>query len=247
MAYQDSDPYEQAKLRASLESIDPASKRVKEIKDIPAMRSYRQPLEGTGDSQDYLDVDSDEYEQALEDPLAPADLFSGRNSSYVDIPTSTTNARRPRTVAAAYAPNRLGKGRGIITVVFRDGTVWNYFGKGGTEGNNAGITPGEWLNFRNSISKGKPWINQQVFGYGAPANTSFIDPEVQSRIYEVAREYQLSNYSVRKYRAADQSKKTKARVQRVGKMAAKRAQREFRGTTRKQNGTNPSNGGKNPF
>jgi hypothetical protein len=202
------------------------------------LRSYRESLEGDGN---YFDVDSKEYAKALEDPLAPADLFSGSNAGYVDIPTSTTNVRRPRTVAAGYAPDRLGKGMGILTVVFRDGTVWNYDGKEGK-----GVTPGEWLNFKGSISKGKPWINEKVFGRGEPANTDFIDPQVKARIYEVAREYQLQSASVKRYRAPGQSPRTKARTQRVGKTAARSAQAQFRGTSRKKGGANPSTGGKNP-
>jgi hypothetical protein len=254
MAARGEDPYEEARLNALREEygakkkIDlavgpaypfiPPSTRVKNVKDINPLRSYRGPLDGDGN---YLDVDSQEYYRALEDPLAPADLFSGNNAGYVDIPTSTTNVRRPRTVAAGYAPDRLSKGRGILTVVFRDGTVWNYYGKDGS-----GVTPGEWLNFKGSISKGKPWINEKVFGRGEPANTDFIDPQVKARIYEVAREYQLQSASLRKYRAPGQSAKTKPRVQRVGKTAARSAQAQFRGTSRKKGGTNPSTGGKNP-
>jgi hypothetical protein len=254
MARRADNPYEQAKLTAQIEAAGvksnpplgvgvtypfiPQSTRVKNVKDINPMRSYRGPLEGDGD---YLEVDSQEYYQALQDPLAPADLFSGSNAGYVDIPTSTTNVRRPRTVAAGYAPDRLGNGQGILTVVFRDGTVWNYYGKDGK-----GVTPGEWLNFKGSISKGKPWINEKVFGHGEPANTEFIDPQIRARVYEAAREYQLQSASVKRYRAPGQSPRTKARAQRVGKTAARSAQAQFRGTSRKKGGTNPSTNGKNP-
>lgn len=40
----------------------------------------------------------------------------------VEIPTSTENPERPRTVAAAFDNQR-----SIITLVFRDGTVYNYY------------------------------------------------------------------------------------------------------------------------
>jgi hypothetical protein len=244
MAYTGDNPYEEARMKALLQElgasspIQPTNKRVKNVEEINPMRSYRQSLDGDGN---YYDVDSSEYAKALEDPLAPADIFSGLNDSFVDIPTSSTNVRRPRTVAAGYAPNRLGNGMGVLTVVFRDGTIWNYFGK-----EQLGVTPGEWLNFKGSISKGKPWINEQVFGYGAPANSDFIDPQVKARVYEVAREYQLQNASIKKYRAPNQSKNTKAIVRRVGKTAVKRAQAQFRGTNRKKGGSNPSTGGQNP-
>jgi hypothetical protein len=246
MAYTGNDPYEEARMKALIKELGvtvpiyPTNSRVKNIEDINPMRSYRESLEGE-DGEKYLDLDSPKYLKALEDPSAPADIFSGLNDSFIDIPTSSTNVRRPRTVAAGYAPDRLGNGKGVLTVVFRDGTVWNYFGKG-----DSGVTLGEWLNFKNSISKGKPWINEKVFGYGAPADVSFIDPQVRAKVYQVAREYQLQSASVRRYRAPDQSKRTKARVQRVGKTAVKQAQAQFRGTNRKKSGTNPSTGGKNP-
>lgn len=60
-----------------------------------------------------------------------------------DIPTSTSNFKRPRTLAAGYDPDTQ-----VVTVVFRDGTFYNYYG----------INPGTWINFKNSYSKG-PLLN----------------------------------------------------------------------------------------
>jgi hypothetical protein len=60
-----------------------------------------------------------------------------------DIPTSTSNFKRPRTLAAGYDPNT-----GTVTVVFRDGTFYNYYG----------ISSGTWRTFRESYSKG-PMLN----------------------------------------------------------------------------------------
>ena len=110
-------------------------------------------------------------------PNAPARL--------TDIPTSSTNAARPRTVAAGYDEQRK-----IITVMFRDGTLINYYD----------VEPGTWQNFRNSISKGKPWLN--FYGDGAPgelvanhrygpADLSNIDDSTLSEIYRVARSAQV--------------------------------------------------------
>jgi hypothetical protein len=257
MARPNIDPYEQARINAligetnakrSLEAalaptypFIPQTTRVKNVEDINPMRGYREPIEGNGK---YIDPDSPKYAAQFDEFNAPVDLFSGINGNDVDIPTSTTNVRRPRTVAAGYARRRYPNGKdgepgeeyGILTVVFRDGTIWNY----------EGVSEGDWLNFRASVSKGRPWINEKRFGVGREADAAFIDPRIRARIYEVAREYQIQSASVRRYRAPDQSKKTKARVQRVGKMAAKRAQAQLRGPTPKKGGTNPSTGGKNP-
>jgi hypothetical protein len=70
-------------------------------------------------------------------------------------PTSTSDINRPRTVAAgweAYPDNpRLGK----LTVVFRDGTYYNYYD----------VTDSEWSTFSLSSTKG-PLLNQhQTPGY----------------------------------------------------------------------------------
>lgn len=69
--------------------------------------------------------------------------FAG-DDDLVEDPTTTTNVSRPRTVAAAYAPDEEK-----LTVIFRDGTFYNYYE----------VTDSEWTKFRNSYSKG-PYISQ---------------------------------------------------------------------------------------
>lgn len=102
-----------------------------------------------------------------------------------DIPTSSTNANRPRTVASGYDAQRK-----VVTVMFRDGTLINYYD----------VEPGTWENFHTSISKGKPWLNW--YGDGAPgelvaqhrfgpADITNIDPQDLSEIYKVARSAQV--------------------------------------------------------
>lgn len=56
------------------------------------------------------------------------------------VPTSTTNPKRPRTVAAGY-----DSGRTVLTCVFRDGTYYNYYD----------VAPLEWANFKRARSKGR--------------------------------------------------------------------------------------------
>jgi hypothetical protein len=56
------------------------------------------------------------------------------------VPTSTTNAKRPRTVAAGYDRRRL-----VLTVVFRDGTYYNYYE----------VLPSSWQAFKSRVSKGR--------------------------------------------------------------------------------------------
>lgn len=163
----------------------------------------------------YKSDEEDEADQSefVVSPSAPARL--------TDIPTSSINASRPRTVAAGYEPNR---NNGTLTVVFRDGTVWNYYG----------VTPGEWSNFHASISKGRPWINDQLFGRGEPADMSAISASVAAEIYRFSRSAQLKYATKYSYKDSATGKKS----QRVSKTAVSRSALKP--------GKNPSKGGKNP-
>lgn len=103
-----------------------------------------------------------------------------------DIPTSSTNYGRPRTVAAGYDPERQ-----TMTVVFRDGTFYNYYE----------VTQSEWDAFHASYSKGKPWLNKAnknqasdgLFIHkprGDAGDMSSVDPAIREALYRVARSFQ---------------------------------------------------------
>jgi hypothetical protein len=172
-----------------------------------------------------------------------------------DLPTSSTNAGRPRTVAAGYQPY-VGTKRGAasyadqkgkMTVMFRDGTLYNYYD----------VTPGEWQNFKNSISKGAPWLNkgfdspnakQRVDGLfvgkpQGPADLSQVSESVQRSIQKTARNAQVQFSTKRSVtiKAPELRGPTtyKSPQGYVSKSGAARA--------RKSLGTNPSKGGKNPY
>jgi hypothetical protein len=229
MAYTGNDPYEEAKLKAKLNQagvkntatpVGPVVPYGKyDVEQEPNKFYAPKNIIDMGD-----DLVDDEFEFDIQFPNAPADL--------TDIPTSTTNVSRPRTVAAGYDASRK-----VLTVVFRDGTLWNY----------DNVTEGEWLNFQASISKGRPWINEKVFGIGYPADLSAVDARVTAAIYTAAREAQLKFQSKRAYRAPNQQKNEPSQnVKRLGKTATLKAQRALRARTPKRGGANPSNGGKNP-
>lgn len=127
------------------------------------------------------------YDQQANDPQ---NLPVGATEAAVlsDVPTSSTDYGRPRTVAAGYDASRQ-----TMTVVFRDGTFYNYYE----------VTPGEWSAFSSSFSKGKPWLNRGFKGgkqefdglfIGKPrgeADVSTIDPVVREQLYRVSRTQQL--------------------------------------------------------
>ena len=104
-----------------------------------------------------------------------------------DIPTSSTNYSRPRTVAAGYDGERQ-----TMTVVFRDGTFYNYYE----------VTKSEWDAFYASYSKGAPWLNrknnkQAIDGLfinkprGNAGDMGDIDPAIRQSLYQVARTQQM--------------------------------------------------------
>jgi KTSC domain len=102
-----------------------------------------------------------------------------------EIPTSSTNYSRPRTVAAGYDPDTQ-----TMTVVFRDGTFYNYYQ----------VSQSEWEAFHGSYSKGKPWLNkgfvngnQKVDGLfigkprGPATDEGSVNPQIRAALYRVSR------------------------------------------------------------
>jgi len=114
-------------------------------------------------------------------------------SALYDMPTSTTNWRRPRTVAAGYDYDA-DKDKGVLTVVFRDGTFYNYYD----------VPPSVWIEFHDSFSKG-PMLNRKTKNGGqamdgkllaykhGPADMSALSQTAQDFLYKAARTVQIYN------------------------------------------------------
>lgn len=106
-------------------------------------------------------------------------LVSSIGTSPADItysPTSTTNPARPRTVAAGW-----DRSRRVMTVVFRDGTFYNYYSVSGLE----------WNNFKRSRSKGKfirTYLDAKTRGVAAMGT---VPQAHQELLYKVARTAQV--------------------------------------------------------
>jgi hypothetical protein len=161
-------------------------------------------FKGTFKNQLSMDFGDDDEDPEMYDvsPSAPADL--------TDRPTSTTNVSRPRTLAAGYDQNLNG---GTLTVVFRDGTFWNYYG----------VTEGEWQNFHSSISKGKPWLKAGgtiASKRNGPADVSTLPADVQASLINYRR-IQIASATTRKYRngtkVAKFSRASNSRIKNFGK------------------------------
>lgn len=116
--------------------------------------------------QNNADEDLDNYD-------APAPLSI--------IPTSTMNYRRPRTVAAGYAPNRDGKGLGVLTVVFRDGLFYNYHD----------VSTSEWNGFKSAYSKGRYILAHLDSHARGAANMGSMPTYARETLYRIARTNQI--------------------------------------------------------
>jgi hypothetical protein len=141
----------------------------------------------------------------LDEDDSPADLTV--------VPTSTTNPKRPRTVAAGYDEDEEK-----LTVVFRDGTFYNYYE----------VDANEWKAFKANRSKGAIIYQMLDFKPRGPADVSSLSKAAQQAFYRFSRGSQIASKGV----VAGQKKttyKTYAQTARAKKRAGK----------------NPSKGGKN--
>lgn len=108
-------------------------------------------------------------------------ITSGRGRAPAKIQivgTSTTNPERPRTVAAGY-----DDGRNVLTVVFRDGTFYNYYT----------VTEEEWQAFKARWSKGqyiREVLDSKPRGTANMAGKSLVGRE---GLYRIARTGQWVN------------------------------------------------------
>lgn len=97
------------------------------------------------------------------------------------VPTSTSNLHRPRTVAAGWQENPDTPDVGKLTVVFRDGTYYNYYD----------VTKSEWDRFKSAPSKG-PMLNPRptpgflMYKSRGEATVDFMSQQAQETQFRVA-------------------------------------------------------------
>jgi len=126
----------------------------------------------------YYDEDLDTGEVVIPGEKGPQFGESDAPAPLSLVPTSTTNPERPRTVAAGY-----DKQRSVLTVVFRDGTYYNYYE----------VSTTEWQDFKRRVSKGQ--YIYQVLDYKprGPASTASLPAYARTALYKVTRALQLQN------------------------------------------------------
>jgi hypothetical protein len=183
------------------------------------------------DEPSYNPYEEEDYEEPQKNGAARiADQSPAR---LTDVPTSSTNFKKPRTVAAGYDPRRNG---GTLTVMFRDGTLWNYYD----------VSKDEWIKFHASISKGNPYINRTFLSKPQGlADLTGITDDFLAQLQLMARVNQF-RYKSRRATISSSGKKiygVKGEAQRKSQLNPRSAaSRAFY----KANGVNPSKGGKPP-
>lgn len=137
---------------------------------------------------------------------------TGAPAPISEVPTSTTNPQRPRTVAAGY-----DRQRATLTVVFRDGTFYNYYE----------VDNRTWQNFRRARSKGRYILSYLDSHPRGVADVSTLSQPAREALYRLSRTGQIKTQGVTGKQSAT-SKRGGAGVYRPGNLGGtgrKRAKR----------------------
>jgi hypothetical protein len=163
-----------------------------------------------------------------------------------EVPTSTSNYARPRTVAAGWKRDTENSNVGTLTVVFRDGTLWNYYG----------VSVDVWKRFYDAFSKGS-MLNRggsgrfegELLKYSNGPATIDISDEAMRALYITARASQIV-YRENTKRSGYSKRGTPGSK---GGASARRVKTNLTSTYQRQQaqasaGNNPSqNAGVNPY
>jgi len=98
------------------------------------------------------------------------------DEEFTEVPTQTSMIDRPRTVAASYSPER-----SVLTLVFRDSTIYNYYD----------VTIEEWRDFKRLSTKWAYISDYLNFKPRGPANTTDLPPKLRYLAYRGARALQI--------------------------------------------------------
>lgn len=128
----------------------------------------------------FYDIDEDTGETVIPGEKGPQFGESDAPAPLSLVPTSTSNPERPRTVAAGYDRNR-----SVLTVVFRDGTYYNYYE----------VNTSEWQDFKRRVSKGKYIYQYLDYKPRGPASVSALPSYARSALYKFTRAMQLKSTS----------------------------------------------------
>ena len=121
------------------------------------------------------DIDDDTGELIIPGIAGPQEEEGTAPAKITVVPTSSSNVKRPRTVAAGYDESRQ-----VLTVVFRDGTWYNYYE----------VSVSEWKSFKATVSKGRYIYNFLDYKPRGNADIKGLSAGVRKNLYAVSRAYQ---------------------------------------------------------
>lgn len=165
-----------AELGITGDIYDEASSYVEDdlLSAIPVERSRAERAEAIAFARNEALNDYDP-QSAVNQASDAADWARGP-SRLSEVPTATSNPARPRTVAAGFDP-----ATNTLTLVFRDGTFYNYYEVSRQEWNTFKELPSKWEYIRNSLDSHPR----------GEADPSSISAGVRQAIYQVARTAQV--------------------------------------------------------
>lgn len=132
-------------------------------------------VDGSAYRQSY-DIDDETGELIVPGMKGPQEDGGTAAAQLTVVPTSSSNTKRPRTVAAGYDSERQ-----VLTVVFRDGSWYNYYE----------VTKLEWSGFKAIVSKGKYIYSILDFKPRGPATVSGMSAQHRKTLYGLARAGQI--------------------------------------------------------
>lgn len=156
---------------------------------FPMAESRMDSAEEAAIMQDQGTKDYNPYQGGMQPPGFGGPEFVSPNTSLgkyrgpslgkdyeTEIPTATSLPERPRTVAAGYDGER-----GVLTLMFRDGTLYNYYE----------VTPKTWATFKMLPSKWE-FIAKTLDNHPrGNANLGSVNPKVLELMYQTSRTAQL--------------------------------------------------------
>jgi hypothetical protein len=146
-----------------------------------AESKYDAFIDGIRDDPNTYEDESRAYEEL--EVQTPNSARNGSVWAPQSTQTSTTNPERPRTRTAGYDRKNF-----ILTVQFRDGTVWNYYD----------VNPRLWDDFRDSASKHEFIENGPLSGWPdgsmGPAAISAKQSAAYKGLAKIAERTQRKTY-----------------------------------------------------
>jgi hypothetical protein len=114
-----------------------------------------------------------------EDTTTPAAFRNGSKwAPLTENPTSTSNVNEPRTLGAGYDSKNF-----ILTVQFRDGTLYNYYD----------VPPSIWREFRAAPSKGV-YMQADLDSWPTKGKVAGHSEKYYKRVASAARKNQKNKY-----------------------------------------------------